>query len=147
MKQFLNQISPTRAVRDLVGQWRAPRPHRWRFVALALGATGLIFVVMSRQSWIGLPPPPEVMYFPQLAPNQTDAEIARQNEKITREARAEEARERADRAEVRRRYKVMGDMMGMDTEKFMAAGDAERAAEQAKLDARNAEILRKHLAR
>ena len=53
----------------------------------------------------------------------------------------------ADRAEIRARYKAVGDFFGMDTDKFEREGEKERAAQQKALDQRNAEVLKNNLKR
>ena len=145
MKGFFRKISPTGAVRDLVEQLSAPQPHRWRFLALALAATFTVFSLVTSEEHVGLPKLPDVTYFPSLLPGRSDAQIRAENIEATRKLRAEEAKEAADDAEVRRRYKVMGDSVGMSTQKVIDEGEAQRIAAKRKLDAQNAEILRKYL--
>lgn len=130
---------------DLVGQLRERRQHRWLFLALAASATFAVFFLIVREEHVGLPKPPDVVYFPSLLPNRTDEQIHAENVEATRKGREEAAREQAEDEEIRHRYKVMGDVFGMDTKRAMTQGDIERAEAQRKLDAQNAEILRKHL--
>lgn len=145
MKGYFDKISPLGAVGDVIAYLRAPRPHRLGFLALAAATTFAVFSLITSEKYVGLPKLPEVTYFPSFLPGRTDAEIRRENIEATRKGRAEEAQDEAADAEIRARYKAMGDAIDMNTKKYLDRGEAERAAAKRKLDARNAEILRKHL--
>lgn len=145
MRGYFRHVSPGGAVGDLIGQLRERRRHRWVFLALAATATMGIFSLIVQEKYVGLPKLPEVTYFPSLDPNRTDAQIRAENIEATRKAREEQKREDAADEVVRGRYKTMGDALGMDTKTPMTQGDIERAEAKRKLDAQNAEILRKHL--
>ena len=145
MKGFFSNISPVGAFGDFIGYLRAPRAYRWRFFAVAALATYTVFSLITSEEHAGLPKLPDITYFPSLLPGRTDAEIRRENIAATKQGRAQEAQDEADDAEIRARYKAMGDAIDMNTKKYLDLGEAERAAAKRKLDARNAEILRKHL--
>lgn len=145
MRGYFRHVSPGGAVGDLIGQLRERRRHRWVFLALAATATMGIFSLIVQEKYVGLPKPPDVIYFPSLLPNRTDAQIRAENIEATRKGREEAAREAAEDEAIRGRYKAVGDVFGMDTKRAMTQGDIERAEAQRKLDAQNAEILRKHL--
>ena len=145
MNGFFHKISPVGAVGDVIDYIRAPRPHRLGFLALAAAATFAVFSLIMSENHVGLPKLPEVIYFPSFLPGRTDAQIRRENIEATKKARAEEAQEEADDAQIRANYKAMGDALNMDTRKYLEQGEAERAANKRRLDERNADILRKHL--
>ena len=145
MSGFFQKISPVGAVGDVIDYIRAPRPHRLGFLALSAAATFAVFSLIMSENHVGLPKLPEVTYFPSFLPGRTDAQIRRENIAATRKSRAEEAQDEADDAEIRARYKAMGDAVSMDTRKYIEQGNNERALAKRRLDERNAEILRKHL--
>ena len=145
MSGFLQKISPVSAVGDVIAYIRAPRPHRLGFLALSAAATFAVFSLITSEKYAGLPKLPEITYFPSFLPGRTDAQIRRENIEATKKARAEEAQDEADDAQVRANYKAMGDALNMDTRKAIERGNAERAEAKRKYDAFNAEFLRKHL--
>lgn len=147
MKGFFEKISPVGAVGDFIGYVRAPRPHRLGFLALAGAATFAVFSLLTSEKYAGLPKLPEITYFPSFLPGRSDAQIRRENIEATKKARAEEALEEAQDAQIRANYKAMGDALNMDTKKAIERGDAERAEAKRRYDAYYAEILRKHLAK
>ena len=145
MNGFFHKISPVGAVGDVIDYIRAPRPHRLGFLALAAAATFAVFSLIMSENHVGLPKLPEVIYFPSFLPGRTDAQIRRENIEATKKARAEEALDEAEDAQIRANYKAMGDALNMDTRTAIERGNAERAAAKRRYDAFNAEILRKHL--
>jgi hypothetical protein len=145
MKGFFDKISPVGAVGDVIAYIRAPRPHRWGFFGLSAAATFAVFSLITSEKYAGLPKLPEITYFPSFLPGRSDAQIRRENIEATKKARAEEAREEAEDAQIRANYKAMGDALNMDTRKAIERGNAERAEAKRRYDAFNAEILRKHL--
>lgn len=147
MKGYFSNISPVGAFGDFIAYLRAPHPYRWRFFALAALATYTVFSLITSEEHAGLPKLPDITYFPSLVPGRTDAQIRRENIAATKKGRAEDAQDEADDAEIRARYKAMGDAIDMNTKKYIDKGEADRAAAKRRLDARNAEILRQHLVR
>ncbi|WP_068074905.1 hypothetical protein [Novosphingobium lentum] len=142
MKGYLKHVSPVGGLRDFWNQLRAPQPHRLRFILAAGAITGGMFYLMIGQHWSGLPKPPQVTYFPSLAEGRSDKQIVRDNIAATKKANAEKAQDEADDAEIRNRYKAVGDYFGMDTKTPSQQGDAERAAAAKAEAARIAQILK-----
>lgn len=145
MKAFFRNVSPKRALLDLWQVLGAPGEYRWRSIVLAAMVTGGITWVMLQQQWRGLPHPPKVIYFPSYLPGRTDDQIRAENIEATRKARAAEAEEEARQERIRQMYRAVGNATGVDTKRPYDEGKAEREAAKKALDARNAEVLRKHL--
>lgn len=142
---FWKNVSPRRAVKDLREQFIRPQPHRWRFIALSAAVTGSIFLVIFQQGDRGPPRPPEVIYFPNLLPGRTDAEIIAANKLATDEAKRLEAEEEASRERIRKMYKAVGDATGVDTDKAYQEGTAEIEAEKRRVQQEREAILKDHV--
>ena len=141
MKAFFRNVSPRRAAIDLWQSLTTAGEYRMIGLVMAAAVTGGIFLVMNQQGGRGLPRPPEVIYFPSLLPDRSDAEILAENRAAAEKAKAEEAEEEARQERIRQMYKAVGDATGVETRKAYAEGQAERAEAKRKLDAQRKAIL------
>lgn len=141
MKEFLRNVSPVRAFKDLWQIMGAPSEFRLRALVLALLVTGGIFSVMWQQGGRGLPRPPQVIFFESWRADRSDAEIIAGNIEATKRARAEEAEEQARAEDVRKMYKAVGAATGLDTEAMDRQAKADREAAANAAEARNKALL------
>ncbi len=141
MKEFLRNVSPLRALRDLWQIVGAPSEFRLRSLGLALLVTGGIFSVMWQQGGRGLPRPPQVIFFESWRADRSDAEIIAGNIEATKRARAEAAEEQARAEDVRKMYKAVGAATGLDTEAMDRQAKADREAAANAAEARNKALL------
>jgi len=143
MKEFLRNVSPVRAIKDLWQVLGAPTEFRWRGLALAVLFTSFIFSIMWQQGGRALPRPPEVIFFESWRADRSDAEIIAGNVEATKKARAEAAAEEARAEDVRAMYKAVGAATGLDTEAMDREAKAEREAEARAAAARDKALLEK----
>jgi len=145
MKQFLSNVSPLRAAKDLWQILGAPSEFRMRSLALAVLVTGAIFSVMWQQGGRALPRPPEVIFFESWRADRSDAEIIAGNIAASKRAKAEAAAEEARAEDVRRMYKAVGAATGLDTEEMDRKAKAELQAELRAEQARRKALLDRYL--
>ena len=126
--RFARLFNPLRAARDFRDAWVQETPHRWRFLALSAAVTFCIFSVMFQEEHRIDPRSPEIDFITVFETGRSDAEILASNIENQRRKEAERAEQEAIDAEIRRRYEVVGEAMGMDTSEARARGEAERAA-------------------
>lgn len=127
---YWQHVNPTGAVADFITVFRGTGRHRWRFVALSAACTFAVFSVMWQEEAVGPPARPHITYITSFAPGRSDAEIAAAN----RENQLLQDRLAADQAkrdeEVRRIYKTLGRMSGMDVDALERKALAEQAAKK-----------------
>lgn len=143
MKDFLRNVSPLRAIKELWDVLGAPSEYRWRSLLMAGAITGGLFFTMTQQGGRGLPRPPEVIYFESWRADRSDDEIRAGNIAATKRARAEAAAEEARAEDVRQMYKAVGAATGLDTQALYERGKAEREAEARAKETRNKALLDK----
>ena len=126
---YFRQVSPTGAIADFASVWREAGSNRWWIALFSAAATLGLFSVMWQEEVRGAPPRPKVTYIAVWPSHRTDAEIIASN--IANQKRKDQlAAEQAKRdEEVRRVYKYIGRMSGMDVEAIEAKARAEREAE------------------
>ena len=130
--KFLKWLNPVPGVRDFASEFSRPNPYRWRFALVAAVATISVFSVMWHEEVIGPPPKPDIIWISTFAPGRTDKEIIAANianQKVQDRLAAEQA---ARDAEVRKIYRSLGTMSGMDVDKIEREAAADRAAEAKK---------------
>lgn len=134
------QASPRGALADFREVFRQAGSNRWRFAALAAAMTIGLFSVMWQEEARGLPRPPTVTYISSWSADRSDAEIIasnKANQQAQDRLRAEQARREE---EVRKIYKTLGRVSGMDVDAIEKKAMAERAAEKARADAEAARV-------
>ena len=125
-----SDVSPTGMFADLATVWKQAGPNRWRIAVASLGCTFGLFTVFLHEGGTGPMPPPKVTYITTFEPGRSDAEIMESNianQKLQEQLAAEQA-ERDE--EVRRIYKKVGRMSGMDVDAIERDVKAEEAREQ-----------------
>lgn len=129
MKQFLRQISPTGAFRDLLTVWREPGQNRWLVLGVAMSMTFCMFMLFVPESQRVEPRPPEVFYISTWAQDRTEQEIIASNCHNQELKDALEAR-LAEREEFRREiYRALGRATFIDVDAIEAEVEAEAARE------------------
>jgi hypothetical protein len=143
MKNFLRNVSPLRAAKDLWQVLGAPSEFRGRSLLLAVAVTGSLFAIMWQQGGRGLPRPPEVIYFESWRADRSDAEIIAGNIAASKRAKAEAAAEEARAEDRRQMYKAVGAATGLDAQRMYEKGKAEREAATRAAEVRNKALLEK----
>lgn len=128
---YFRQVSPTGAIADFATVWRQAGSNRWWIALFSAAATLGLFSVMWQEEVRGAPPRPTVTYITVWPSHRTDAEIIASN--IANQKRKDRlAAEQAKRdEEVRKVYKTLGRMSGMDVDAIEKKAAAERAADAA----------------
>lgn len=128
---YWQHVSPTGAIGDFIAVFRQAGDMRWRIAALSAAATFCLFSVMFNEGAKGPPPPPKITFIRTFAADRSDAEIWASNlanQRLQERLAAEQARRDE---EVRRIYKTIGRMSGMDVDRIEREAKAEAAARQA----------------
>ena len=136
---FFRKVSPTGAVKDFLEVWTG-NPYRWPVLAVAMGFTTVLMVIVIPKSEIVPPDKPEITYITTFEPNRTDAQIIASNianQKKQDKLRAEEAQQEETRKNL---YRELGKATFIDTdsmEKQIAKDEAadKAAAEKKRADA------------
>jgi hypothetical protein len=127
-------VSPTGALSDLVAVWRDAGPSRWRSVLLALVSSSALLWLIVREEHRAPPRLPGVTYINSWRADRSDAEIKASN-LVNQSIKDDKAREQAEAdEEVKKMYRALGRISGMDVDKIERDAAAERAA-KAKADA------------
>jgi hypothetical protein len=125
-------VSPGGAIGDLITVIKQAGPNRWRFAFLALlPPLGILWTFMQEEVR-GKPKGPVVTYITTFRADRTDAEIVASNianQRYQDQLRAEQAKREE---EVRKIYKTLGRLSGMDVDKIEREAKAERMAEEAR---------------
>ncbi len=127
-REFLRLINPLAAARDLRNELVQPRPHRWPLMGVAAASTFAVFSVMFQEGSVGMPLPPEIIYFESWLGERSDAEIIAGNVIATNKRKALEAEQAASAERVRQMYKTLGRASGMDVDAIEARAKADEAA-------------------
>lgn len=131
MKEFLRNISPRKAVRDLLEVWGEPNKHRWPVLGVALAITFAMFMLFIPESYRTPLDEPEIIYISTWEDGRTQREIIASNCRNQELKDALQARLDA-RAELRQSlYVAMGRATFLDVDKMVAEAEASRAAEAA----------------
>lgn len=127
---FWNDVSPTRAVKDLALVWKG-NPYRWRALAAAAFVSGSLLYLAIPDSQRIAPPRPQVTFITSFAPDRTDDEIMASN--LANQERQNLIREEQERrAEFRKElYRQLGRATGVDVDAMEREIARERAAEEA----------------
>jgi len=131
-------INPAGAIGDFIAVWRSAGRMRWRFMLLAIMASGTLFsLIVSEEERIE-PRPPEIFYITSWHANRSEAEILASNAaNQVRQKRL--AAEQAQRdLEVKNIYKAIGRASGMDVDAIDRQAQADQAASAAAAAAKNA---------
>lgn len=141
MKQFFRRISPRRAIKDLIGQWRAPTQHRWPVLGVSLAMTFALFMFFIPKSERIVPQRPEVIFIATWEGDRTQEEIMASNceNQLRRDEREALL---ARRAELRRSlYSAMGRASGVDVDEMEEQARLERELAEAEELAAQQEYL------
>jgi hypothetical protein len=131
MKDFLRQISPTGAFRDLLAVWQTPGQNRWLVLGAAMAMTFCMAMLFIPESKRIEPRPPEVFYITTWASDRTEQEIIASNCHNQELKDALEAR-LAEREEFRRDiYRALGRATFIDVDAIEAEVEADQAREAA----------------
>lgn len=135
MKDFLRQISPTGAFRDLLAVWQTPGQNRWLVLGAAMAMTFCMAMLFIPESKRIEPRPPEVFYITTWASDRTEREIIASNCHNQELKDALEAR-LAEREEFRRDiYRALGRATFIDVDAIEAEVEADQAREAAAVPA------------
>jgi len=126
-REFFRLINPLAAARDLRNELVQPRPHRWPLMGVAAASTFAVFSVMYQEGSVGMPLPPNIIYFESWLGERSDAEIVAGNITATNARKAREAEQAASAERVRQMYKALGRASGMDVDTIEAKAQAEQA--------------------
>lgn len=127
-------VSPTGALSDFVAVWRDAGPNRWRSAALALVSSALVLSLIMREEHRVPPRMPGITYINSWRADRSDAEIKASNV-LNQSIKDDKAREQAEAdEEVKKIYRTLGRISGMDVDKIERDAAAERAA-KAKVEA------------
>jgi len=126
-REFFRLINPLAAARDLRNELVQPRPHRWPLMGVAAASTFAVFSVMYQEGSVGMPLPPNIIYFESWLGERSDAEIVAGNIAATNARKAREAEQAASAERVRQMYKALGRASGMDVDTIEAKAQAEQA--------------------
>ncbi len=127
MKEFLRQISPIGAFKDLLSVWREPGQNRWLVLGVAMAMTFCMFMLFIPDSQRIDPRAPEIFYISTWAEDRTEREIIASN---CHNQQLKEDLESllAQRAEIRRdMYRALGRATFLDVDAMEAEADAEAA--------------------
>ncbi|MBW8784602.1 MAG: hypothetical protein JF593_08180 [Novosphingobium sp.] len=140
---FWRNVNPAGAIGDFITVFREAGSNRWRFAALSAAVTVAIFSVMASEETRIPPARPHVTFITTFQPNRSDAEIMASNvanQKQKEQLAAEQAKREED---VRKIYKTIGRMSGMDVDAIERKAKAQEAADARKQAAELAELRRR----
>lgn len=128
-------VSPTGALSDFVAVWRDAGPSRWRSALLALISSGLVLSLIVREEHRAPQRLPGITYINSWRADRSDAEIEATN-RLNQSIKDDKAREQAEAdEEVKKMYRTLGRISGMDVDKIERDAAIEHAAEaKAKAD-------------
>lgn len=131
----MNAVSPTGAITDFIEVFREAGPKRWRTMLLAAATTGLLFWMLTHDTWRGPPPRPKVTYinsWPLTRSDKQRHDFITANQKFNDVRAAEQAR---SEEELRQMYKAVGRASGMDVDRIEREAKADAAAARARAKA------------
>ncbi len=114
----MREVSPTGSITEFVEVFREAGPKRWRTALAAAATTGLLFWMLTHDTWRGPPPRPTVTYINSWPLTRTDKQrhaFIKANQKFIDERAAEQAQAEE---ELRQMYKAAGRASGMDVERI-----------------------------
>lgn len=138
---ILRRFNPGPGAADLWEYIKQPQEYRWPIVAASCIPVAVILLWAGSESVIAPLDRPNVTYITTLDENRTDEEILASN--IENQRIQDERRARIQEIEDRKRelYKALGAASGMDVEAMEEQAAAERAREEAELEALRREVL------
>ncbi len=124
----MSTVSPTGAITEFIEVIRDAGPKRWRTMLLAAATTGLLFWMLTHDTWRGPPPRPKVTYinsWPLTRSDKQRHDFINANQKFNDVRAAEQAR---SEEELRQMYKAVGRASGMDVDRIEREAKADAAA-------------------
>jgi hypothetical protein len=119
---YFKDISPRRAVADLVAFVRADRPYKWFLMIAACVPPALIYATIAMDfKALNVGPPPTVTYFESWPADRSieESKAAIAERQILKDAMLEQQRQR---------YKALGRASGMDVERIEREAFAKKTA-------------------
>jgi len=129
--RILQRFNPTDAVSDFVAVWREAGSRRWWFLLAAAATTMAVFSLVVWEEHRVQPKPPEIVWINSWRPDRSDAEIRASNIAHQQLKEKETAEQAAREEEVRKIYKTLGRISGMDVDGIERRAKAEQAASEA----------------
>ena len=127
----MEKVSATGAITEFVEVFRDAGPKRWRTALAAAATTGLLFWMLTHDTWRGPPPRPTVIYinsWPLTRTAKQTHDFIEANQKFN-DARAAEQAEADEK--MRQMYKAVGRASGMDVDRIEREAKADAKAETA----------------
>lgn len=128
--------NPTGAIADFIEVYKQAGQNRFRIGLVAALCTFGVFSIMMTQSWKKQRKLPEVTYINSWPLDRTEAETRAFIEANQKKKDALEKAQAEAAAEEQRLWMALGKASGMDVEAIKRKAEAEKAAEQAKADAK-----------
>lgn len=140
---IMNRFNPTPGLLDFWTEFRKPTPYRWPILGLSALMSFSLLYMITGETVVGPPAPPEVTYIESFAADRDDAEIIASN--IENQKNQDAVARLNEQSEERKRelFRALGRASGMDVDRIEQEAARERAAIEAAENARKAEIRRR----
>jgi hypothetical protein len=133
---YWKNVNPTGAISDFRTVFRDAGRNRWKIALGAALTTASLFWLLTHETWRAPPPRPKILYINSWPKSRTAAEtkaFITKNQKWKDDRAAEQAQ---SDEEVRKMYKALGRVSGMDVDKIEKDAQAEASASAAAEDAK-----------
>lgn len=132
----LSRFNPTNGIADFWNEFRKPTPYRTPIlvVSFVIPLTGLY--LLSQERHLIPPERPTIEYITSFEPGRTDEEIIASNIENQKRKEAEQARIAALEEEAKEAYRALGRATGVDVDAMEREIAAEKAREEAAIEAR-----------
>ena len=140
-RPFWQKLNPTDAVSDFVTVYRQAGAYRWRFLLAAAAMTALVFSLVVREEHRVLPRPPQIIWINSWRLDRSNAEIRADVLENERRKEIEQADQAKREEDVRKIYKTLGRLSGMDVDAIERQAKAEQAASAAAAESERQRLL------
>lgn len=140
---IIGRMNPTTGALDFWAEFRKPNPHRWPILGVSGLITFSLIYMVTGETVMAPPAPPEVTYIESFAAGRDDAEIIASNIENQKTQDAIAALDEQTEERKRELYRTLGRATGMDVDEMDRKANEERAAIAAAEVARKAEVRRR----